>query len=219
MYNRIQKILSYLYPIRLKEIHSLVSGRVELNLVDGRMILDTDDANYSYGSLQKILHRGLQELNFPSNIQRVLVLGLGGGSIVETIRVHFKSDAFIELVEIDPAMVSLANDIFKINQYANLRIVCADATQYVKESHAGFDLIVVDLFVNHTIPEYFTQSDFLLQVKQLLLPGGRILFNTFNPTMPTGKLDEMKLVFEGSGLKTHVLRNVLLTNSLIICEA
>ena len=84
-----------------KKYTSKISGELEINLVGGKKVLDTKSSNYSYGSLQKLLHIGLEEINFDDIVQNVLVLGMGGGSIVETIRIDFKSKAFIELVEID----------------------------------------------------------------------------------------------------------------------
>jgi hypothetical protein len=96
-----KKILSYIFPFRLKNYYSKINGPLEVNLINGKKILDTRWNNYSYGSLQKILHKGLSQIGSPENYERVLVLGLGGGSVIQTIREDFKSNAFIELVDIE----------------------------------------------------------------------------------------------------------------------
>jgi spermidine synthase len=55
----IQKIVSYLYPIKVKEISSERSGSLEVTLVNGKLVIDSENANYSYGSLQQVLKKGL----------------------------------------------------------------------------------------------------------------------------------------------------------------
>ena len=92
----LKKIASYFYPIILKTYRSGINGTLEVTLSNGKKILDTARSNYSYGSVQRILTKGLIGIHFNNNINSILVLGLGGGSIVQTIRTAFKSAAFIQ---------------------------------------------------------------------------------------------------------------------------
>ena len=107
-----KKLLSYLFPITLKKVNSEINGKLEVNLINGKKTLDTPTSNYSYGALQKVLHKGLSIIKFDSNVKKVLVLGLGAGSIIDTIRNDFKSAAYIELIENDPEVIKIAKDEF-----------------------------------------------------------------------------------------------------------
>ena len=53
----------------------------------GKLILDSENTNYSYGNLQNILRLGLREIGFEKikNMKEVLVLGVAGGSVVKTL--------------------------------------------------------------------------------------------------------------------------------------
>ena len=57
--NFMKRIFSYIFPFRLNNYTSKINGLLEINLINGRKTLDTHRSNYSYGSLQKILHKGV----------------------------------------------------------------------------------------------------------------------------------------------------------------
>lgn len=71
-----KKLLSYLFPIT-KKISSNINGELEITWADGKKYLNSLHANYSYGSLQKILDFGLSKVNFHQEAN-LLLLGLGG---------------------------------------------------------------------------------------------------------------------------------------------
>ncbi len=187
-------------------------------MVNGKKRLDARNSNYSYGSLQKILHQGLIEVKFPNGIERVLVLGLGGGSIIQTIRDDFKSNIFIELVEIDPKMIAIAINEFEIIQFDNISILESDASDYLKICKDTFDLIVVDIFITNTIPQEFTDSKFIKSLIPHLSQNGKILYNTMKHTMGRGVFNEIKEFFSKEGLRVEVLANVEGSNDIIIAE-
>lgn len=60
-----------------------------MTYVNGKKVLDTENANYSYGSLQKILEIGLTKVNL-KNVENLLLLGMGGGSIIHSLRNTFE---------------------------------------------------------------------------------------------------------------------------------
>lgn len=53
-----KKILSYIYNFEKSKI-SLYNGKVRVILRDGKKILNTDHANYSFGSLHRIMRFAL----------------------------------------------------------------------------------------------------------------------------------------------------------------
>ena len=88
----IKKFLSYLIPIPIEIIPSNVSEQLELTWNNGKLILDTKHTNYSYGNLQKVLRKGLLKIGKENinQMQHILLLGVAGGSVVETLTREFK---------------------------------------------------------------------------------------------------------------------------------
>ena len=86
-----KKILSYFYPITIYKETSTISKSIEVTLYNGEMLLNTKNTNYSFGSLQKILKKGLLEIGAAeiSRMESILILGVAGGSVVQTLVTDF----------------------------------------------------------------------------------------------------------------------------------
>lgn len=219
MLHRVKHLLSYLFPLPVKRYPSNVHGRLEVNLVNGRLYLDTADSNYSYGSLQRILHRGLTEAGFnTSNAGRILVLGMGAGSVVQTIRESFGSDAFIELVEFDAEIIRIAETDFGINRFENIRITHADALEFLEQSENQYDLIISDLFIGNAVPIIFTEPAFIHHLIGHLSPGGKIIYNTMRPTMSAETFRRVTGAFSTQGMIVRVVERVEGSNDLVIAK-
>jgi tRNA A58 N-methylase Trm61 len=79
--------------------------------MNGKKVLDSQNPNYPYGSLQKLLSYGLSQLDISVNSE-ILLLGLGGGSIIQTLRNTFDHHGKITAVEIDEVVIEIAkNDL------------------------------------------------------------------------------------------------------------
>ncbi len=114
--------------------------------------------------------------------KRILVLGLGGGSIP---RVYAKlyPKATIDVVEIDPAVVQVAAEWFDFKASANVKVHVKDGRQFVKQAGVfkqSWDLIVLDAFNGDYIPEHMMTREFLEECKAILTPNGTLVANTFS---------------------------------------
>lgn len=213
-----KKILSYFFSVPVNKYVSPINGTIEINMLDGKKTVDILNTNYSYGVLQKILHKALKHINFDREIKTVLALGMGAGSIVETIRQHFHSQAFIELVEIDAQIIAIAKEEFEIEKFDNISIVNADAYEYVQQTNKKFDIIIIDVFVVDTIPEKFTGKTFIDAICLLVKPSGYIIYNTMQSTMSRKVLEEMKLNFAANNFTIDMMMNVHMTNDVIVAQ-
>jgi spermidine synthase len=205
----IKLLLSYLFPFTQKR-QSVFSGNLEVTLINGRKVLDSAHANYSYGSLQRILKFGLTEI-FNPNINSVLVLGLGGGSVIETLRNEFNFNKHITAVEIDPVVIQIARDEFGISTSDNLVILCEDAYSFIHQNTQRFDLIIVDLFIDNTVPDKFLTPSFWQAINQRLHTSGVILFNSMH-----NNIDPIKNILSAMGYTTTEHHKVENTNTLLI---
>jgi spermidine synthase len=214
-----KKILSYILPIRFKNYQSTYNGPLELNIVNGKLLLDTLSSNYSYGSLQRILRLGLKTTGVENSVKNILLLGLGAGSVIQTIREEFHSNATIEAVEIDPEIIEIALKDFKINRLKNVNIINADAFEYLMSSQTSYDLIIVDLFIIDTIPREFTSPEFITNLKNHLTNKGKIIYNTLKQTLPSNKLNDIIHSFkDGDHFNVKLLQKVEGSNDLLIIE-
>src|SRR5690606_37409791 len=170
-----KKALSYIWPLTRK-YPTKYSGTLEVTWLNGKKVLDSKNANYSYGSLEKVLDKGLSYCHAERS-SRVLVLGLGGGSVLDLLRKKYKYSGEITAVEIDPAVIEIAKSQFNIERHTPLEIVCANAYDFVKSSRLKYGLVVIDLFIDVSVPLRFFSSEFLENIFAVLEPIGEVLFN------------------------------------------
>lgn len=209
-----KKILSYIWPITRK-FPSEFNGTLEISYVNGKRVLDTKNANYSYGSLQKILEIGLTKVNLKS-VENLLLLGLGGGSIIQSLRETFEYQKNIIAVEIDPEIIKLAKDEFGISPSNTLQIVQADAFEYVKTSKNKFQLIIIDLFIDTTVPSKFFKKEFCDNVSKLISINGELVFNIGVNLEKDTEIASSIIDNFGIKFKFYSLKKVNGTNHLLI---
>ncbi len=170
------RLLSYFVVIPGRRIQSSVNGRLEINYANGKKMLDSANTNYSYGSLQQVLRFGLKKMDL-SAVSSVLVLGLGGGSVIGTLRRDFGFHGHITGVEVDPVMIEISSSEFGLIADTQLSIVSRDAMDFLNSSSDQFDLIIVDLFLDKQLPEMVFSSGFWEAVNLHLSREGQFLLN------------------------------------------
>lgn len=176
--NSIKKITSYLYPIKVENTSSRYNPVLEVTIENGRYVLNAAHANYSFGSLHRIFLKTFDKVKVEDRaIKNVLLLGLGAGSVPEILFEKYKLNCKITAIEIDEKVVELAKKYFNINRFTNLEIITADASEYTKNTATTFDLIVVDLFIDHKVPAQFEHADFINSLHSVLNAKGMMLFN------------------------------------------
>ena len=114
--------------------------------------------------------------------QRILVAGLGGGSIPLALSDLFP-DARIDVVEIDQAVVNVAEEFFFFAETDNMQVTVADARNFIKRrglEGTQYDYIVLDAFTGDYIPEHLMTREFLREVQTVLAPDGVLIANTFS---------------------------------------
>jgi spermidine synthase len=186
----VQKFLSYFIPISIKKFNSEISKSLEVTWNNGELVLDSKNTNYSYGSLQRILRKGLKYIGFEriKNFENILVLGVAGGSVIKTLVDEVKFSGKITGVEIDTKVVEIANNYFGLNKIPNCKIVVDDAFEFVLKTKEKYDLIIIDVFQDTTMPNFLFEDFFINRINFLLNINGFILFNT----MVITKNDEVR---------------------------
>jgi len=176
----VRKFFSYFIPINIYRKNSPISKSLEVSWNNGELVLDSKNTNYSYGSLQRILRKGLKYIGFERirNFESILVLGVAGGSVIKTLSEEIKFKGKITGVEIDENVITIANQYFDLDKIPNLEIIIDDAFEYVLRTKEKYDLIIIDIFEDTNMPNFLFQDFFIQRINSLLNLNGFILFNT-----------------------------------------
>ncbi|MFC4179097.1 spermidine synthase [Flavobacterium gossypii] len=176
----LKRLFSYIIPINIHKQKSSVSKNLEITWANGELVLDSKNTNYSYGSLQRILRKGLDSIGFKTilKMEHILVLGVAGGSVIKTLTEEIKFKGRITGVEIDPEIIKIANSYFNLDKISNLEIVIDDAFEFVLKTKNKYNLIIIDIFQDTTMPNFLFEEFFQNRTCFLLKNKGIILFNT-----------------------------------------
>ncbi len=173
-----QRYLSYLYPITLETHHSDISGKLELSLQNGKLVLDAATANYSYGSLHTVFQEVIQEVKFTSARNKVLILGFGAGSIASILKLEKDLALKIDGVELDPVVIELFNTHFKANRLADVNLIQDDVIQFLKSSKEKYDYIFIDVFENLKVPSTLLNQQFIDLLQSVCYKHTQTAMNT-----------------------------------------
>jgi spermidine synthase len=145
---------------------------------------------------------------------RVLVLGLGGGTVPKIITQKFGSIA-IDGVEIDPLIVELARKFFNLTE-KNVSIFVQDAQDFVNEARYKYDLICLDVFKGGKVPPAMEDLGFLHKVRGLLKETGLLSINKiFSGREELGHFESLvRSVFPKA--ESFVIKGNIALNNVII---
>jgi predicted membrane-bound spermidine synthase len=217
----IKKLFSYLIPIKIYQSKSSLNKSIEVTWANGELVLDSENANYSYGSLQRILRIGLKNIGFEkiAAMEHILVLGVAGGSVIKTLVDEIKFQGKITGVEIDSDIINVANNFFALDKISQLDIVVDDAFEFVLKTKSKYDLIIIDIFQDTTMPNFLFETFFINRICFLLRSKGFILFNTMILN-ETQNIRNQKYVsgFYKNPFRIRTIPRIEIHNELIVIE-
>jgi spermidine synthase len=120
-------------------------------------------------------------LIYPEEPKRVLMIGLGGGSISTYLGRHVP-DLPVDTVEIDPGVVTAAKNYFGIRETERVRYLEGDGRVFLNRNKQLYDVILVDAFHGGYVPFHLLTKEFYTLVKQRLTPNGAAAFNVHDGT-------------------------------------
>lgn len=146
--------------------------------------------------------------------RRVLVVGLGGGSIPMFLR-QAEPELEIDVLEIDPAVVRVAREHLEFAPDARLRVHVGDGRRFIEESEETWDVIVLDAYGADAIPRRLATREFLEAVKARLAPGGVAVANLWgervNPVYPS-----MMRTYEAVFPEVYVVRGLYGSSRIVM---
>lgn len=116
------------------------------------------------------------------NPENILIVGLGGGTLV-TVLTELIPTAYVDVVEIDPAVYTVARKFFNYAPTKNTRVILQDARVFTKRAASKsrrYDLIMLDAFNGDYIPEHLMTREYLQETRAILSDRGVVVANTFS---------------------------------------
>lgn len=176
--NGLLRWISWMRPMHVARAEGR-HGPLEVRWEYGRKVLNSAQANQSFGSLHRVWQRALERAAVQHHPpESVLLLGLGGGSVPGILRRELGLNAPITAVEIDPAMVRIAREHFGLDALRELELVQGDAIVQVQALPRRYGLVLVDLFDDLDLAQGVDTRGFAQGLRARCAEGGLVIFNT-----------------------------------------
>lgn len=164
----------------LEEFTSPINGPIRIERILGwGTVIRAANLTQSGGILYDIWKKSLKKVHGEkTEVEKALVLGLGGGSLVKVIH-KFWHEANVIGVDIDPLMVEMGKKHLGLKD-EEVEIVISDATKFCKkqvESKVTYDLVCIDTYQGDVFPTQFENESFLSLIHKLLNSDGVAVFN------------------------------------------
>ncbi len=181
----LKSVLSYVLPIKIDEAKSDFGFRLELFIKNNQLQLQTPQAIYSYGTSYLAVAWPFRDMQLHLQpIKSVLLLGLGMGSAIDILLLHFpKNNLTIDAIEADSGVLHLYKKYKELT--SNTVLYHAEATVYVADNRykKKYDFIVSDVFVDATIPEACLDVTYLKNTYDLVENKGVLMVNYLNNSL------------------------------------
>ena len=137
--------------------------------------------------------------------QRVLMIGLGGGSLPKYMHHHLPL-ADIAVVEINPHVIALRERFAIPPDGDRFRVLLGDGADHVAQLTAPVDLLMVDGFTYDGQPEALCTAGFYAACRLALAPQGVLVVNlqADDPLTPVYR-ERLALAFDGAMLAARCL--------------
>src|SRR5229473_5054244 len=109
--------------------------------------------------------------------RRILVVGLGGGTLPTFLRKYYPNAA-IDVAEIDPDVVDVAKKFFGFREDERMRVHVGDGRRFIENvRQPSYDVIFLDAYGAHNMPTHLTTQEFLQAVRRAVVPRGVVVGN------------------------------------------
>jgi spermidine synthase len=121
-------------------------------------------------------------LAYAGAADNLLEIGFGGGRTAWYLHKHMPA-LDISCVELDPAVVELAQKHFGVRPEDKFKITVSDGRNYMVKSPETWNVIMIDAYRGPFVPFHLLTEEFYKIVKSKLKPGGVVVQNVEPTTM------------------------------------
>jgi spermidine synthase len=125
--------------------------------------------------------KAMSFLLFGPRPRRILLLGLGGGSIAKFCHRHLPSTQ-IDVVEVDPNVIAVRRHFLVPEDSSRFRVMRRDAAEYVGRATEAYDVIVTDAYDDTGISSGLCDREFYRRARARLAEEGMLVANLAGDT-------------------------------------
>jgi spermidine synthase len=130
--------------------------------------------------------------------RKILMLGLGGGSLAKWCHRHLPK-ASVTAVEIDPDVIAFRDQFLVPPDGERFRVVRGDAADYVAQCEEKADVVIIDAFDRDGVAPSLCTREFYRDVRAMLSRSGVVAANLVGPKAErVAHLEMLRTVFEGN---------------------
>lgn len=107
----------------------------------------------------------------PGEEKRALLVGLGGGAMATFIDRYFP-DVTLDVVELDPLVLEVAQEYFGFRKEAMGEVHVGDGRSFLRKTERTYDIIFLDAYKGGDLPFHLTTVEFMSLVESRLGPDG-----------------------------------------------
>lgn len=134
-------------------------------------IMNMENPNESLWDYVNVL---MYNINSYSNGKKVLLLGMGGGTVYKQL---IKNGYEVDVVEIDARIEKLAKKYFFIDK--NVKIIIDDARHFIRKTDKKYDVIIYDLYNSETPPVHLMTKEAFANIQHTLTENGLLVTNFY----------------------------------------
>jgi spermidine synthase len=126
-------------------------------------------------------HYMMLSLMFIPNPKRILLIGLGAGSLVRYLSTMLP-DCRIDAVDHSQEIIDLARSYFKLPETDNVTVHCRDGVTFLenRDDREPYDIILLDAFDELGIADVIYNRDFFTTCRNHLTEGGTLCSNLWS---------------------------------------
>ncbi len=110
-------------------------------------------------------------------IEKILLIGLGSGKIVNDFEFLFKNLKTIDVVDLEENILEIAVKYFNFKVSEKFNFILQDGITYLRNNKTKYDLILVDVANNNGIDLRFLNGEYFSSIKKSLKKTGIFVSN------------------------------------------
>jgi spermidine synthase len=109
------------------------------------------------------------------DVDRVLFVGGGGFSGPKRFLAEY--NVTVDVVEIDPGVITAARSYFRVRESEDLQIHRMDGREYLQRTNHTYDVVVLDAYQADRVPQHLTTVEFMSLVSHRMDSDGVVVAN------------------------------------------
>lgn len=171
---------TYYHLIQVKETGSAASRTVRTlqldTTVEGGQDTETGELTVRYQAFWELAKR------LESGVSKALFLGAGAFGMPQHVAKQWP-DSEVDVVEIDPAVIQVGHDFFRLGEYENIESYAMDARRFLNVTDKDYDFIFADAYNGvRYIPAHLTTVEFFRTAQDRLDADGVFMMNIISAT-------------------------------------